>query len=65
MVKKSQNLQEFGMLPGNGHEGTSWGDGSVLDLGRGVGYMGVCICRNIKLYTQDVYISLPINFIFQ
>ena len=54
MVKKIGILgvfEEVGMLPGNGHEGTFWGERKVLYLDRSVGYISVCICQNMLNYT--------------
>lgn len=43
MVGKAHREQ---MIEKSGGEGTFWGCGRVLCLGRDAAYMGVCICQN-------------------
>lgn len=38
-----------------GAQGTSCGDGHILDLDRDVGYMGECICQNLLNCKPEIY----------
>ena len=44
-----------GGLTTKAHEGTFWGDGNILYLNCGGGFIGMCICRNSPVYLKQVH----------